>query len=282
MNIGVSGLGLIGGSLAAALRKYSTGTTIVGYDTDADSSRRALANGLIQRVESTFEELANSVEILFLTATTSGILEQIKILHSYSHPLIVTDVCSVKRVVMRAAASLSEEIIFIGGHPMAGSQKTGNENADADLFRGAMYVLCPPATGEIPRVISGLIKSFGAQILVLPADIHDKAVSKVSHIPQLMAVGMLNELKACAADLPDARRLAAGGFRDMTRIGESSFSVWKDILAENRDYLAADLESLILRLTKYTDLLRNGDIAKLEQEFTDAQEIRGDVSGKTK
>lgn len=272
--IGISGLGLMGGSLASAIKKYIPRATVIGYDNNSQSAERAREFSYIDSIENTFDELANSVDILYLTAPISSVLKQIKDLHSCTRNLIVTDMCSVKRPVMQAAKTFAGNITFIGGHPMAGSQKSGVEYADSDLFRNAVYVLCPPITGDIPIDLSAIISAVGARPVILPPDIHDRAVSQVSHVPQLLAVALLNELAQKSDDESAPFKLAAGGFRDLTRIGESTFSLWKDILEENKDNVISDLGRLIVRLNAYKDALQNYDMQKIENEFLKAGKAR--------
>ncbi len=264
----------MGGSLASAIKKYIPRATVIGYDNNSQSAERAREFSYIDSIENTFDELANSVDILYLTAPISSVLQQIKDLHSCTRNLIVTDMCSVKRPVMQAAKTFAGNITFIGGHPMAGSQKSGVEYADSDLFRNAVYVLCPPITGDIPIDLSAIISAVGARPVILPPDIHDRAVSQVSHVPQLLAVALLNELAQKSDDESAPFKLAAGGFRDLTRIGECTFSLWKDILEENKDNVISDLGCLIVRLNAYKDALQNYDMQKIENEFLKAGKAR--------
>lgn len=272
--VGISGLGLIGGSFAAAMKKYLPDTRVIGYDINPQEAENALSHSLVDKIENTFNELAKTVDILILASNISSVLGHIKALHSYSKSMIVSDVCSVKRPVMKAAETFSGNITFVGGHPMTGSEKTGNEHANADLFQNSLYVLSPPPTGQIPKEMVKIIESVGAHPVVLPPDLHDKAVSQVSHLPQLMAVALLNEVLRNGGDTSAAFRLAAGGFRDMTRIGESSFSVWKDILRNNSDNIYADLNSLIDRLIGYKEAVKRGDLETIGDEFRNARETR--------
>jgi prephenate dehydrogenase len=272
--VGIAGLGLIGGSLAAAIKKYLPAVEVIGYDRNFTEAEGALKNKLINNIENTFDKLVKLSDILILASPISGVLEHIQLLHSYTRQMIVTDVCSVKHPIIKAAKTLSGAMTFIGGHPMTGSQKSGNEYADPDLFRNAPYVLCPVVTSQIPNALMTIITAVGAHPLILPADIHDKAVSHISHIPQMVAVALLNESMKEPGDYDAPYRLSAGGFKDVTRIGESSYSVWKDILKTNKDNIIADLGTMIIRLNEYKEALRKGDLALIEKEFHLANSIR--------
>lgn len=275
--IGISGLGLIGGSLAAAIKKYIPGVIVIGYDTDENAKKYALSMGYVDKLENTFDKLVNLTDILYLAAPISSVLGQIKVLHSYSRSMLVTDMCSVKRSIMKAAATLSPEITFIGGHPMAGSQKTGIKYANPDLFVDAVYLLSPPATGQIPKVLTSLIEAIGALHFVLNPDIHDRAVSKISHIPQLLSVALLNESLGDENQASVLNILAAGGFRDMTRIGESDFTIWRDILVRNKDNIIKDLSSCIIRMQKYKETLQRGNLQDIEKDFLNARKLREEL-----
>jgi len=278
--IGIAGLGLIGGSLAAAIKKYIPHATVSGYDIEQEEAEKALTTGWIGEVENSFIEIANSVDILFLAAPLSGVLEHIKSLHSISRPMIVSDVAGVKQPVVRAAETLSGDIVFVGGHPIAGSQKSGNMYADPDMFRNAPYVLCPPVTGQIPEELIDIITAVGAHPVSIAPEEHDKVVSKISHAPQLLAVALLNELLKDEDITEVSYKLAGGGFKDVTRIGESSYSIWKDILEKNKKNIISDISTLIVRLGEYKEALQKGELSKIEREFAAARKVRENIGRK--
>jgi len=276
--VGISGVGLIGGSLAAAIKKYIPTSSVVGYDPDTKAAENAYAKNLIVKVENTFVDLANSVDILFLASPVSSVLEQLSALHSFSRDLIVSDMCSVKLPILKAAETLPGNMIFVGGHPMAGSQKAGNEYAYPDLFQRAPYALCPSVTDHIPKELTKLITGIGAHPIVISPEIHDKAVAKVSHIPQLLAVALLNVLmNDDSTDYDIARKLAAGGFNDMTRIGESPYPMWKDVIKYNKQNIIAELNTLIVRLNEYKELIRSNETGKVGEEFLRAGKARKNI-----
>ncbi len=272
--IGVVGLGLIGGSLGAAIKKYIPKTTVIGFDNNNTEANKAASYSLVDDVEITFEKLVNSADILVLATPLLSALKYIRLLHSYNRQMIVSDVCSVKRPLLQAAETLSGNMTFVGGHPMAGSQKSGNDYADPDMFQGAAYVLCPPLTGKIPTELTDIITAIGGQPVLTSPEEHDKAVSRVSHAPQLLAVSLLNELQKGEDSEELLLKLAAGGFKDVTRIGESSYTVWKDILAKNKDNIISDISRLIIRLNDYKDALQTGKSETLEKEFDKARSVR--------
>jgi prephenate dehydrogenase len=276
--IGIAGLGLIGGSLAMAIKRNFPDNPVVGYDTDGETCDHALQHSLIDSIEYTFDKLVKSVNILFLTSPISSILNQINTLHSYSNTLIVSDVGSVKLPVMNAIRNLPGNITCIGGHPMTGKERAGIRSADPELFRNTVYVLCTPVAVPVPAELREIIEKIGAQIHLLDAEQHDRIASIISHLPQLSAVAMLNELANQNTESDDALRMAAGGFRDMTRIGSSPFSMWGDILATNKSNIIADLTRLIVRLNRYKEMLQREDMEGLEKEFDAARTSRERIS----
>jgi prephenate dehydrogenase len=272
--IGIAGLGLIGGSLALAIKRHFPNNHVVGYDTDGETCNYALQNNVVDSVEYTFDNLVKTINILFLASPISSILKQINTLHSYSNALIVSDVGSVKLPVMNAIRDLPGNITFIGGHPMTGKERAGIRSADPELFRNTVYVLCTPVAIPVPAEIREIIVKIGAHILLLDAEQHDRIASVISHLPQLSAVAMLNELANRSMEGEGALRMAAGGFKDMTRIGSSPFSMWGDILMTNKHNIIGDLSRLIVRLNRYKELLQREDMEGLEKEFDAARSSR--------
>lgn len=272
----------MGGSLAGAIKKYLPRSTVIGFDIDTTVATNARSNKILDNIENTFDKLVNSADILFLATPVSSVLQHINSLHSYSKRMIISDMCSIKRPVMKAAKTLSGDMTFIGGHPMAGSHKSGIEHADPDLFQNAVYVLCTPVTGHIPDDLLTLVTTIGAHPVILQAEMHDKTVSQISHVPQLLAVAILNELRNNAGENAVAYELAAGGFKDVTRIGESAYSVWKDILDENKDNIISDLSTLIIRLNMYKEALQRVDFSQIETEFQNARETRKNLKSHSK
>jgi prephenate dehydrogenase len=275
IRIGIVGLGLIGGSLAAAFKKFVPDSRIVGMDINPDAYEYALNNKLIDSIEYTLNKLVKSIDILILSASTSSNLKYINDLHSISSTLIVSDVSSVKSAVCRSAKTLSGEVVFVGGHPMAGKEIGGIQNSTPDLFIGAPYILCPPYTGKIPDILITILKAIQSKIVILSPELHDKCVATTSHLPQLMAVALL----ACIAESdPNDReiisKIRGSGFHDITRIGESPFAMWQEILGENKENALISLNNLLNKLEKYREYLRKGEIDHFEEEFRNARELR--------
>jgi prephenate dehydrogenase len=285
--ISIVGLGLIGGSLALALRRSGFTGRILGVsrkETCAEASRLgAVDEGFA------YEEIVEAAcrsDLVVLASPIGVIIEHLRILGAsgsrLSPGLVVTDVGSTKREILRAAReSLPRGALFIGGHPLAGSEQRGIQAADPFLFQNAYYVLTP-APG-VPAEAAARLGSFlggtGARVVVLTAEDHDRIAATISHLPQLLAVSLVRFLDDLEENREHGLRLAAGGFRDMTRIASSSYSVWRDILATNRDVVSRVLERFLERTRRSLEALEPG---ALEEEFESAARTRAEIPRDTK
>jgi len=253
----VVGTGLIGGSLGLALRQR--GWHVSGLDADAGRATAALAAGALDEIG---EGLA--AEVVFL-ATPVAIAAEIgqAVLADRRRPadVVVSDVGGVKTPITTALSDPR----FVGGHPMAGSEQIGIDGAEADLFVGATWVLTPTATtdpGAYSR-LSAVVASLGADVVALsPAD-HDRMVAVVSHVPHLVAATLMNAAATGAETDALLLRLAAGGFRDMTRVAAGHPGIWPDICSDNSTAIVAALDQLLGDLGTMRDRVATRDRAEL-------------------
>jgi prephenate dehydrogenase len=242
-SVTVIGIGLIGGSLCSALKKQEVHVSGVSSD---KTLRRALEMGIIDsgyEYERMAEGLQGS-EIVFICTPLLDIGERIpRIFEHADRGTIITDVGSTKAVICRGAADcIKRGLHFIGGHPMAGSERRGVEHANPYLFYDAVWVLTPLAAtpSRVTRRLSSQLSRLGAKVMIISPEVHDRVAASVSHLPQLLAVSLINHLASKNDDL--FRNLAAGGFRDMTRIASSSYEVWGDIIGTNKAEIEQALE----------------------------------------
>lgn len=246
------GTGLIGGSIGLALRRE--GWLVTGRDRDAAAAERALELGAVDAIGDD-----PSAEISFVATPVSAIAEAARgELHKGG---VVTDVGSVKGPVVAAVGHAS----FVGGHPMAGSEQDGVDGADADLFTGATWVLTPTEETD-PEAFARLravVSSLGADVVSVPPDRHDALVAVVSHVPHLTAASLMSLAAAGAEEHATLLRLAAGGFRDMTRIASGSPAIWPDICAENRDAIVDVLDRFVESLGEVREAVASADRAQL-------------------
>lgn len=259
--VGILGTGLIGGSLGLAMRAEGAAGRIIGYDADAEMLGLALEKGAVDEVAASAEELAAACEIIFVAVPVraiAGVLEEIA--PALRPGTILSDVGSVKEHVVKAAADiLPRHSHFIAGHPLAGSEQSGVGFADPDLFRGAYYVLTPSedCDAEAYSRLHSLLTVVGARVIAMEPRQHDRAVSVISHLPHVMAMALMNLALERAEEYP-LLRLAAGGFRDMTRIAASDSALWLDILLENREAVGESLREGVASMMRIAELLETG------------------------
>jgi prephenate dehydrogenase len=260
----VIGLGLIGGSIALALR--ARGWTVHGLDTDAPTQRSAIDRGVVDATG-----LHPDAEITFVAVPVLAAAEQVK------RALVetsgsVTDVGSVKATICRTC----DDPRFVGGHPMAGSELDGLDGADADLFNGAVWVLTPVEHSDDATFahVTGIVSSMGAEVVALAPERHDEVVAVVSHVPHLTAATLMGLASARAEEHAALLRLAAGGFRDMTRVASGKPSIWLDICAENRAAIVQALDHLIEGLRAVREIVDDDDRDALERRLQAARHAR--------
>ncbi len=253
------GTGLIGGSIGLALRRQ--GWHVTGSDHVPERAERALAIGALDAVGSD-----PAAEIVFVATPVGAVAGAARAALDAGAP-VVTDVGSVKASIVDAVADAR----FVGGHPMAGSEQEGVEGADADLFAGATWVLTP-GPGTDPAVyatVRTVVSSFGAEVVALPPERHDTLVAMVSHVPHLTAATLMHLADERAEEHRALLRLAAGGFRDMTRIAAGHPGIWPDICGENRAAIIDVLDRLLEALNDMRDVVakddRDGLLAVLER-----------------
>lgn len=244
----VVGLGLIGASVALALN--DSGWSVTGVDRDAVTMAAALDGEIIVGTE-----IPDDVELVVI-ATPAGLVAHLalEVLGQLSGPdVVVTDVAGVKGSIV----ALVDDPRFLGGHPMAGSELRGLSGARADLFRGSTWVLTPTdhTSPTTYSTLHGILREIGANVVAVSAEDHDRLVAIASHVPHLLAGSLMNEASAVAEQDAVLLQLAAGGFRDMTRIAAGDPGIWPDILFENRDAVVQSLESLEGRLKTLREAL---------------------------
>jgi len=250
----IVGTGLIGGSVGAALRKL--GWLVSGVDIDPERASRALEVGVVDHVG-----VDPDAAVVFV-ATPAGSVAEVAAQALRDCPAaVVSDVAGVKRPVVEALP----EARFVGGHPMAGSEQDGVEGADPEMFEGATWVLTPSVHTDPAcfAFIRSLVGSFGANVVELPAARHDELVALVSHVPHLTAAALMNLAAETASEHATLLRLAAGGFRDMTRIAAGEASIWPDVCAANKEAVVGSLDRLLHALAQLRELVAAGDRAVL-------------------
>jgi prephenate dehydrogenase len=259
----VVGTGLIGGSIALGLRRR--GWHVSGLDVDEDRLRAALEAGVIDVAGD--DPGAEVVFVAVPAAAVAGVVRGLLNGEGRLADAVVTDVSGVKTAIVEEA----DHPRFIGGHPMAGSEQAGLHGADPDLFEGAVWVLTPTAATDLEAFnrLKVVVMTLGADVLVLSAADHDRLVAVVSHVPHLVAATLMNAATDGAEQDGALLRLAAGGFRDMTRVAAGHPGIWLDICAENGAAIVAALDALVTDLGVTRERIaardRTGLLASLEK-----------------
>jgi len=268
----VLGLGLIGGSICVALR--DRGWVVTGDDTDPERVREAVSRRIVAAAG-----VDRDAEVTFVAVPVMAVGHQVRRALRETTGF-VTDVGSVKAAVCEAV----RDARFIGGHPMAGSELEGLDGADPDLFAGAVWVLTPiPETSDAAfATVAGIVGDLGAEVVGLAPERHDELVAVVSHVPHLTAAALMGVASSRATEHAALLRLAAGGFRDMTRIASGHPAIWLDICGENRDAIVSTLSTLIDNLSSMRSIVAEGDRERLLARLSTAREARSNLPGRIK
>ena len=282
------GVGLIGGSLGLSWKKYRPDLRIVGYD-DQGVLKRARERGAIDEAAETPEEAVAEADLVVLAVPLSRMLPLMSLIGPHLREgAVVTDVGSVKSPVVQHAQGVLPETTFIGGHPMAGAEHGGIEHADPLLFENATYVLCPPVAvegaqaGKVDPSFTDLISSTGARVLFMAADRHDRIAAAISHLPQLLAVALVDYVASLHEKDDAFLRLAAGGFRDLTRIASSPYDLWRDILVANEGPILDTLAGFATYFQRIRNRIIEEDLEAVGETFDRARSVRDTIPRNSK
>jgi len=275
--IAIIGLGLIGGSLALALKKArAKGTEIVGFSRSAETLAVARKCGAIDQAA---KNLASAVSGADMVVIATPVMATKEVLASISEHLspkcVVTDTGSTKVQVMQWAGEyLSSKVSFIGGHPMAGKETSGIDEADADLFQGCVYCLTPAscATPQAVRKLKRLVESIGAKPFFIDAETHDNLVAGVSHLPMLLSAAFVTTTTKSRL-WSEMAKLAAGGYRDFSRLASGNPEMNRDICLTNQEKIVDWLDRYIEVLKGYRHLVAE-DSEELAEMLAQAREAR--------
>lgn len=275
MKVSILGLGLIGGSLGLALRAALPEVQVRGWDHAPAAGATALRRGVIQTLADDPRAAVADAELVVLATPVLAVRDLLAVIAPQLRPgAIVTDVASTKALVLEwAGAALPDSVAFVGGHPMAGSERHGVEHARADLFQGAVWCLSPLAGAPAAAVetLEAVVQRLGAQPLRIDAATHDAAVAAVSHLPFMLAAALV-QLTSSDPDWPLLRRLASSGYRDMTRLASGDVTMHRDICLTNAAAMALRLRQMARLLETLAERL--DDPVALETLFATAQQAR--------
>lgn len=282
MRIAIIGTGLIGGSIALAFReKYKQDLYVQAFDHNLARLQLAKRLGVIDEGFQDVDEALEEADFVFLCTpvqTLCRLIEPVLLSSRLKAGAIVTDVGSTKANIVQMSNQFvnNSKGVFIGGHPMAGSHKSGVEAASERLFENAYYVLTPTddtANEDVQRLETALAAT-NAQIVRMDAEEHDQVVGAISHFPHVIASSLVEHLHDYQSDSVWYFRLAAGGFRDITRIASSNPHMWRDIVLSNRDVLLKLMKDWQIQMQHVTDLIESQDAEDIETFFTHAKDVR--------
>lgn len=273
----ISGLGLIGSSIARIMRESQTDVEIIGADPDDDAAAFLLSRQIINKHEP-FSQAAPKADVIVLAGPVSVIIAQIETLAhlSLKSNLLVTDVGSTKVEVMQAAENLRRQGIgFLGGHPMAGSHLVGAQNGTTHLFSGSKYFLVTGSqTKQQLSEFQKLMKAGNVDWTMIDAQTHDKLVSELSHVPHVIAATLVNTVADSVGNDPVGLTAAAGGFKSTTRIAASDPKMWTAIMMSNSEEISSEIADFKRELTEFQQAISSRNEEKIIATFTKAQKIR--------
>jgi len=280
--IGFIGLGLIGGSIAKAIRQYFPDYEIVAFDKSKETLALATQESVIDVACTSIDDNFHHCNYIFLCAPVSYNTAYLKQLKSYLHEdCILTDVGSVKTSIHKEIIALDMEANFIGGHPMAGSEKSGFVNSKPMIIENAYYILTP--TEKVPKEkvdqYASFVEALKALPVVLGFEEHDYVTGAISHLPHIIASTLVNFVKENDEKKELMKHLAAGGFKDITRIASSSPTMWQHICLKNKDNIVKILEQYIELLERAKSAIDEGAEQEIYHFFETSKNYRNSIPG---
>src|SRR6266516_2255875 len=274
--VAIIGLGLIGGSIGLALHKAKAVQQVVGYDLGKGISSHARKIGAIDEPYSAIDDAVRGAELIILATPVGAMRSLLQSIAPVATPgAVVTDVASTKaQVISWAEEFLPSSVSFVGGHPMTGKELSGVEAADASLFQGHIYCLTPTARTRPVAInkVSALIEALGARVRFLEPAEHDGQVAGISHLTFVASIALMNTVAEGPA-WGDAAMLAAGGFRDISRLAAGNPEMYRDICLKNGEALTRWLNEYIATLTTLRNRIAEHD-RSLDETFSEAQQLR--------
>ena len=281
INVTIIGLGLIGGSLGLAVKRNPL-VHVTGFDSSPETMKEAYRRGIIDSIPPSLEDACRNADIIIFATPVNTTIQLMReaALWELKKDAILTDTGSTKGSIMEAASPLIKKgITYIGGHPMAGSHKSGISAAKEHLLENAYYILTPESKTEESAIerLRHLLEPTKAKVVVLHADEHDRMTSIVSHFPHLVASSLVRMLSSQQSVQPFVNKLAAGGFRDITRIASADPVMWRDITTQNRVELLKQLDGWLDEMGSVREMLIHNDPTRIYNYFSDAKKFRDDL-----
>ena len=284
LELGFVGFGLIGGSIARSLKKQNEDVSVHVYSRRKNPALdEGMTEGVIDSIWYEIDERFSTCDIIFLCAPVLKNTDYLSVLKPLLKPgCILTDVGSVKGNISKKAAELGLSRQFIGGHPMAGSEKTGFENSTDILLENAYYLLTPFEETPLENLslLKELVAKTGANCVVLSPSEHDKITAAISHVPHIIAVSLVNMVRTSDNEEQNMKAFAAGGFKDITRIASSSPQMWQDICLANSESIDYFLSHFEKQIEDFRHMIAEKDGASIQDEFHTAGDYRDSIPAK--
>lgn len=283
--ITIIGTGLMGGSLSLALRQARAAHVIAAYDSDPATREEASRMGVADEIFDDAEEACRGAEVVFISTPISAIAEAVAACAgALSRGTVVSDLASTKAgVIELITGMLPPGVGYVGGHPMTGSEQSGVRFAAPDMFDMRYYILTPTERTDPDDLarIHALLTSIGARVITMDPESHDRAMATVSHVPHLLSLLLMELASAEQERMKSTYKIAAGGFRDMTRIAASDPDMWLDIVRENRSFIIERLKEYGESVDWLLGVLQDEDDEALRTMFADARAAREELLAKS-
>ncbi len=280
------GLGLMGGSIARGLKRFHPDITIMAYMRTRSKLEQAKAEGIVDVILEGIGEPLSACDVIFLCTPVEYNAQYLAAIKPYlKEGAFITDVGSTKSSIHLEVIRQGLEAVFVGGHPMAGSEKTGFEHSTDHLLENAFYIITPTAherSQALSQRLEAIAKAIGALPLTLDYEEHDQAVAAISHLPHIVASSLVNLVKDSDSPAGIMKQVAAGGFKDITRIASASPEMWEQICIANQGPIAWILEQYIRSLTQILEQVKAGDQDSLHQLFAVSREYRNSITDRAK
>lgn len=267
-SIGIAGIGLIGGSFAKSFA--CKGIHIYGYDLSKEVLVQAAESGVFQGVTDDFERFVNfPLDLIYICLPVKSAINFINNLGKIKYSKAVTDACSTKSSILKAASD--NNLMFCGGHPIKGKEKSGFINADDDLYSGAKHIITSLGFFELDEKIKSLHELINMDVRQMSGKEHDEIFAKVSHLPHFISFCLMDTV---LTQNKDALFYAGGGFRDFTRIAASDAQMWSDIFFDNEEALIECVENLEKDIIKWKNMIKEGKDKELYSKIEQVSEQR--------
>ena len=277
LKVTIVGLGLIGGSLGMAIRKKKL-ARVIGLTRDKSKAALAVKMKAFDYASTNIRGIIQEADIIFICYPMHLIVPEIQRIIQFVKPgAIITDVGSSKAVIVKEAERLMrKDVYFVGGHPMAGKEKAGLENAESGLLEGANYILTrtPKTNVKALNVLKGLISKIGAKVTVLDPAVHDSIVAGISHMPMAVAAALVDFVSGAGKLSDELARFAASGFRDTTRIASGDPQLGTDMFTTNKKAVLDSLGAFKKSLSEIEKLIKEGDPAKIHEKLSNIRNFR--------